>query len=102
GDVDITPYLATSNDLGGAAVGYLGDYSSLHVTTLVLRVGGTGRIQEGVNRAADGARLGSNRMVNVNAGTYSLNVAGFDGVTINKSLHVFGPNAGVAGDGLTG
>ena len=44
GDVDITPYLATSNDLGGAAVGYLGDYSSLHVTTLGLQVGGTDRI----------------------------------------------------------
>jgi nitrous oxidase accessory protein NosD len=89
GDVDITPYLDSATELpaGVGVTGFDGDLSHLHVTTLGIQIGATGRVQEGINDIVDGALTGGNRIVDVSAGTY------FEQVVVDRSVKILGANA---------
>lgn len=66
-NVDYTPWLVSGTDTDGAA-GFQGDTLELDVSATSPQSGGTGRIQEGIDRAASGGT------VNVAAATYAENV----------------------------
>lgn len=96
GLTDITPYLNSSTDGNGAAAGFVGDFSTLNVTTLGSQFGSTGRVQEAVNLLANGALTGGARTINVQAGLYRENVH------VNKAATLLGANALTAGAGVRG
>lgn len=89
GLVDYTPWLNSGTDTDLVTAGFQGDFSFLNVDDNSPQSGAVGRIQEGVNLAADGLLTGSNRVVNVLAGAYSENIV------LNKSVMLLGAQAGV-------
>lgn len=84
-NVDYTPWLDTDTDLGDP--GFQGDFSTLWVDDTSPQTGTTGRIQEGVN-------LVTSSTVNVAAGTYQENDAGWRDMAITKSLSLIGAGSG--------
>ncbi|MFO0789325.1 MAG: right-handed parallel beta-helix repeat-containing protein [Pirellulales bacterium] len=98
GNVDITPYrdAATTTDLDGGAVGFVGSNSLLHVTLQGAQYGSTGRIQEGVNLVLNGG------LVDVLAGTYTeaVSISGRTGVTLQgagyATTSIVGPHTSPA------
>jgi len=94
GLVDFSPYLDSGSD--GVGVGFQGDFSHVHVTTLGSQTGAIGRVEEGIDLLEDGALSVGARLVEVNPGLY------VDHVGVNKAATVRGPNYLVAGNGVRG
>ena len=88
GPVDYTPWLDAGTDTSPGE-GFQGDFSYLHVSSASPQTGPTGRIQEADDLLADGALVGSNRIVQVHVGTYA------EDLTIDKPLQLLGPNANI-------
>jgi hypothetical protein len=74
--VDFTPWLnfGSENPLFAANPGFQGDFSSLHVDDSSIQSGAVGRITEAISLLANGALVGSARIVQVEGGAYSENV----------------------------
>lgn len=91
---DFSTYLLNGTN-NAAGTGFDGDFSELGVTAEGDSLNG-GRIQTAVNLIDDGAKTGGDRLVKVEAGTFSENVL------VNKSVTLLGAQANVDARGRTG
>ena len=71
GDIDYTPWLLLGVDSDLGTEGFQGDFSALGVDDDNAQAGGGGYIQEAVDLLADGQSTGSDRTIELAAGTYA-------------------------------
>lgn len=100
GVVDFTPYLDNGTDTDPVTPGFQGDFSALHVTTLGAQIGGTGRIQEGINDVVGGKVIieAGNYAENILANKDALELAGV-GQSLVTIVPAFSAPAPCPGDG---
>jgi len=77
--VDYTPWLDVSTDTDGGAVGFQGDFSTLHVSAASPQVGATGIINEGIDL------VNTDGTINILSGSY------VEDVIVNKGLNLAVP-----------